>query len=75
MKEILKRLRVQEVFEIVVFTDKQILQESVDNWPICDAFIAFYSTGFPLEKAIEYAELRKPYLVNDLPAQYLTRDR
>ena len=75
MKEILKRLRVQKAIDIVIFADKQILEESVDEWPVCDAFIAFYSSGFPLEKAIKYAELRKPFVVNDLPSQYLTRDR
>jgi inositol hexakisphosphate/diphosphoinositol-pentakisphosphate kinase len=75
MREILKRLRVHKAIDIVIFTDKQIVEESVDQWPICDALIAFYSSGFPLEKAIKYAELRKPFLVNDLPSQYLTRDR
>ncbi|CAI5944715.1 unnamed protein product [Closterium sp. NIES-65] len=32
--------------------------EICGRWPICDALIAFYSTGFPLAKAQQYAALR-----------------
>ena len=37
--------------------------------------LAFYSTGFPLEKAIEYSKKYKPFLINDLEMQRTIRDR
>lgn len=37
--------------------------------------ISFFSDGFPLEKAIAYADLRKPFSINDLPMQKVLWDR
>lgn len=37
--------------------------------------IAFYSSGFPLQKVQAYAALRRPFLVNELEPQYLLHDR
>ena len=45
MKEILDRLAKFLMFEIVVFTDNTILHEPVEEWPICDALISFFSKG------------------------------
>ncbi|GBG59071.1 hypothetical protein CBR_g24415 [Chara braunii] len=45
------------------------------RWPLCDCLIAFYSHGFPLEKAEQYAKLRKPYLLNQLESQHVLHDR
>ena len=39
------------------------------------AFIAFFSTGFPMEKVEDYIRLRKPFLVNDLEPQKVLWDR
>lgn len=39
------------------------------QWPVCHALISFYSTGFPMEKALAYNAIVKPFLVNDLEAQ------
>lgn len=75
MKEILRRLEKFQHIRIIVFEEKVILNEDIESWPLCDALISFYSDGFPLQKAIAYAELRKPYLVNDLKAQYTLMNR
>ncbi|GLT74090.1 hypothetical protein SLA2020_459110 [Shorea laevis] len=75
MGQILDRLKAFGEFEIVHFGDKVILEDPVESWPICDCLIAFFSTGYPLEKAEEYAALRKPFLVNELEPQHLLHDR
>ncbi|CAI5477356.1 unnamed protein product [Closterium sp. Yama58-4] len=75
MTAILDRLRMFGEVEVIIFEDRMILHDPIEKWPICDALIAFYSTGFPLAKAQQYAALRKPYLVNELEPQWLLHDR
>lgn len=74
MKEILGRLDLT-LFEVIFFGDDCILNKPIEQWPIVECLIAFYSNGYPLEKALDYAELRKPYLINDLKIQLDLKDR
>ncbi len=53
----------------------KILNESIDRWPVVDALFSFYSSHFPLEKAVEYQRLVKPFTINSLPEQRFLMDR
>ncbi|KAK2647610.1 hypothetical protein Ddye_015099 [Dipteronia dyeriana] len=75
MGQILERVEAFGEFEIIHFGDKVILEDPIESWPICDCLIAFYSNGYPLDKAEAYAALRKPFLVNELEPQHLLHDR
>lgn len=75
MKEILTRLQEFEYIRIHVFNEDVILKEPVDRWPVVDCLISFHSKGFPLEKAVNYAQLRKPFVINNLHMQFDIQDR
>ncbi|XP_062927078.1 inositol hexakisphosphate and diphosphoinositol-pentakisphosphate kinase 2 isoform X6 [Mobula hypostoma] len=75
MTQILERLCKFEYISVVIINEDVILNESVENWPVCDCLISFHSKGFPLDKAVAYAKLRNPVLINDLNMQYYIQDR
>ncbi|XP_018619167.1 inositol hexakisphosphate and diphosphoinositol-pentakisphosphate kinase 2-like isoform X3 [Scleropages formosus] len=75
MTQILERLCKFEYITVVIFPEDIILNEPVENWPLCDCLISFHSKGFPLDKAVSYAKLRNPLLINDLNMQYFIQDR
>lgn len=75
MREILTRLEEFEYIKTLVMTEEAILNDPVDKWPLCDCLISFHSKGFPLSKAIEYVQLRNPFVISDLHKQYDIQDR
>ncbi|XP_029355034.1 inositol hexakisphosphate and diphosphoinositol-pentakisphosphate kinase 2 isoform X6 [Echeneis naucrates] len=75
MTQILERLCRFEYITVVIFPEDVILNEPVDKWPLCDCLISFHSKGFPLDKAVSYAKVRNPLLINDLNMQYYIQDR
>eukprot|EP00123_Amoebidium_parasiticum_P001100 comp12106_c0_seq1/m.6841 comp12106_c0_seq1/g.6841 ORF comp12106_c0_seq1/g.6841 comp12106_c0_seq1/m.6841 type:complete len:972 (-) comp12106_c0_seq1:73-2988(-) len=75
MMAVLDRIRSFGDIEVIIFGDDCILNKPIEEWPEVDALISFFSTGFPLEKALAYVELRKPYLINDLETQRWLLDR
>ena len=80
MKMLLERI--SPYFEIVIFQEDMILTKPIEEWPIVDVLMAWNSdgiaatfrsrVGYPLEKAIAYVDLRKPYSLNDLRMQYIS---
>ena len=62
-------------FEIIKFDEAMILDQPVENWPVVHRLLVFASSGFPLEKAIQYQKLRRPLVVNNLEEQKLLTDR
>ena len=74
MAEILSRLD-EDLFGVVFFGDDTILNQPIEEWPECDFLVAFFSKGFPLQKAKDYVALRRPFVLNDLDMQETLQDR
>lgn len=75
MQEILRRLKQLGQVEVFLFGDETLLREPVHEWRTCDYFLPIFSTGFPMDKAMAYCELRRPCVINDLGMQQVLRDR
>ena len=74
MREILSRLP-EELFEVVIFGDEVILNQPPEAWPVVEVLIAFYSSKYPTDKALQYVKLRKPFMINDLEMETTLKDR
>jgi glutathione synthase/RimK-type ligase-like ATP-grasp enzyme len=74
MAEILSRLD-ESLFHVVFFGDDVIANKPIQEWPKVEVLIAFYSKGYPLQKAKEYVALNKPFVLNDLDMQEQLKDR
>mmetsp|Transcript_39332 Transcript_39332/g.111414 ORF Transcript_39332/g.111414 Transcript_39332/m.111414 type:complete len:1167 (-) Transcript_39332:153-3653(-) len=75
MREIINRLERTGEFEVINFGDDCILNKPIEEWPIVQCLLSWFSEGFPLDKAQAYGNLRRPYLVNDLAMQHNLLDR
>lgn len=74
MQLILKGLREFASFQIIEM-DEKVMSLPVQDWPLVDCLLALCSDTFPLERVISYAQLRKPFVVNDLHLLSVIRDR
>ena len=74
MREILSRLP-EELFEVIIFGDECILNSPPEAWPVVEVLIAFYSSRYPTDKALQYVKLRKPFMINDLEMEATLKDR
>uniref|UniRef100_A0A8C4Q4T5 Inositol hexakisphosphate and diphosphoinositol-pentakisphosphate kinase n=1 Tax=Eptatretus burgeri TaxID=7764 RepID=A0A8C4Q4T5_EPTBU len=75
MTEILGRLCKFKYIMVVIFEEDVILHHPVEKWPYCDCLVSFHSKDFPLDKAVAYAKLRQPFVINDMDMQYYLQDR
>ena len=75
MKNILDNLEKFTEFKIIIFSEEIIFKQEIEDWPIVDALIIFFSDGFPFNKGLKYINLRKPFLVNDFEIQKVFWDR
>lgn len=53
MKEILERLSMFKYITVVIFEEDVILNEPVENWPLCDCLISFHSKGKSFNNTIK----------------------
>ena len=66
MRNVLHFLGHLKQLNIIVFGERVILDVPVEKWPPCNALIAFHSGKYPLQKAIAYANMHNPAVINDL---------
>ncbi|KAK5082365.1 inositol hexakisphosphate and diphosphoinositol-pentakisphosphate kinase [Lithohypha guttulata] len=79
-RQILTRLQDNDEFEVIIFGDKVINDEGKHCSNFCHAVIlltlSLQRSRIGLyDKAVKYAKLRKPFLVNDLQMQKILWDR
>jgi len=74
MRAILSRLP-EEYFDVTIFGDDTILNKPVEEWPVVECLITFFSGQFPITKGLSYVELRKPFMINELDMNILSDRR
>ena len=75
MQQILDFIKEFNDFDLIEFKEEMIFNTEVEEWPIVESMIVFYSTGFPYSKVLKYINLRKPFLPNDFEIQKVFWDR
>lgn len=75
MQEILANLDEFPEITLVKFDEEMILNQPIEKWPQVQVFLCFYSSGFPMEKSLEYVNTYKPHQINDLESQMILWDR
>ena len=75
MQKILENIKKFDEFKLVYFSKDLIFEGEIENWPIVESMIVFFSKRFPFKKVLEYIKLRKPFLVNDFEMQKIFWDR
>lgn len=75
MQSILQEIFKFKEFEIIYFTNNIIFDKKIEEWPVVQVLIIFFSNGFPFNKGLEYINLRKPLLINDFDKQKYFWDR
>jgi inositol hexakisphosphate/diphosphoinositol-pentakisphosphate kinase len=61
MQAILTLLSTQfNELNIIEFEEEMIINAPIEVWPEVEVFICFYSSGFPIDKTLEYVRKHKP---------------
>ncbi|RXM93935.1 Inositol hexakisphosphate and diphosphoinositol-pentakisphosphate kinase 2 [Acipenser ruthenus] len=74
MTQILERLCKFEYITVVIFPEDVILNEPVDNWPLCDCLISFHSKECNLVEGEDHVEVngevfQKPFVEKPVSAE------
>eukprot|EP00050_Salpingoeca_kvevrii_P007410 m.296055 g.296055 ORF g.296055 m.296055 type:complete len:1020 (+) comp13312_c0_seq1:82-3141(+) len=75
MQNILDRLCRHTELRVSILEEEFFFAHPIEEWPACDALIAFYSGNYPLAKVEAYARLHKPFVMNNLAIQHQLLDR
>lgn len=75
MQTLIKYLEAHPKLCVLQLDEVGMNQQPVEEWPIAHVFLPLVSEKFPLERALSYATLRCPLVVNDLNAHVTLRDR
>ena len=75
MVTILSYLEETGEYEVTKWNNDILFNSPIENWPKCDVLLGFYSTGYPIDKVIEYVKVYKPFCINDLESQKILWER